>query len=134
MVVDDGKLVLVDAQTGHTAQESFEIGLYTNTITITNATVLGDLVEPTQAGYARQATGSFGASTINCMGQASAVPGAPVTFTNNDGAVDIMATGFFWYGVNSGKLIAATNFGATVVIAHGGGTQQFLPDFLGTTI
>lgn len=127
MFVDEGLLVELDnAIMGYDTQ--LKVGLYTDTITIDNATVIGDLTGATYPGYARfdldtvtwpaASIAGDGSATVNGPllsfpysggpGGGETITGIYVTIKNHAG------TEFLWFAENFATPVVITGTGDSV--------------------
>ncbi len=111
MIVNDGKLLLLDSQRTYLA--GLYWGLFTNNFTIANATVLANLTAAAWTGYAAVLAGTFGAPTL-VSNVAVTVPSAQPIFTNTSGSSQTFY-GWYLYDTAATKLVAAVNVGLTTL-------------------
>jgi len=132
MWVNTGLLFALAVVTQQLAIENILMGLITNVYTFLPSTVLGDLTEPTQTGYARQVTNTWSAPIIvgGNEGETNAVN---VTFTNTD-VTDITAQGYFYITQSSLTLLGGANFVTPQTVLAGGGVLLVQPQGLDTSI
>jgi hypothetical protein len=111
MIVNDGKLKLLDTQATYLA--GLVWGLFTSNTTISATTAWAALTEAAWSGYARVTVGTVGASTI-VAGKAVSQPTAQPSFGNSSGSTQTFF-GWFLYDPSASKLIAAVNLGSTTI-------------------
>jgi hypothetical protein len=132
MWTDAGKVWSLKVMTGQIAQETINMGVYTNTPTWSNATVIGNLTEPSGgSGYARQATAGWATPTLTGGDDGSTVA-TPVTFSNTSGS-PIVAVGFFYLAATTAVLLGGDNFTSPLTIPATVGTLTVTPQFLDNT-
>lgn len=102
----------------HASAEDYQIGLFTNNVTISDTTVIGSLTEATWTSYARVSLPRSALTAAALTGNISYLGTTVVPqFTNGTGS-GVTTYGWFMVGVSSGLLVAAQNFsGAPVTIA-----------------
>jgi hypothetical protein len=105
-----------------------QVGLYTNTPNLTQATVLADLTEPTFAGYVKQAI--TWSAAFQQPDSSWAVQGGLYLFQMSDSLVPTIVTGYFLVDSGGTHLLAAENFAAPIPLPTA--AQAFLvsPQFV----
>jgi hypothetical protein len=111
VIVNDGKLLLLDAQ--RTYLTNLYWGLFTTNTAIVNTTVFADFTEAAWSGYARVVAGSWQAPTL-IANKAVTLPNSFPAFGNSSGSPQNFY-GWFLYDNSASKLIAAVNIGLTVL-------------------
>jgi hypothetical protein len=111
MIVNDGKLKLLDSQDTYLA--GLKWGLFATNVTILATTVFGDLTEAAWTGYARVTVGTVPASTI-VAGKATTQPNTQPSFGNSSGSTQTFF-GWFLLDATATKLVAAVNLGSTTL-------------------
>lgn len=127
-----GRLYLLKIATGQIPVETIKVGLYSNSVVWTKDTVLADLTELAQSGYARQTTGAWSIPAPNAGGD-GVTTAAAVTFNNNSGAA-VTATGFFYVTTTTGVFLGGDAFAAPLTIPATVGTLSVNPSIVDNTL
>jgi hypothetical protein len=120
MLVDSGKALTAQVLSGLSPPENLQFCLYTNSVTWTHATVIGNLTEAAWTGYARVTVPLAGwmligsDAALDIIYQATAL----ANFTNSTGST-VTANGFFVMGVTSGSLYGGYAFSTALAITAG---------------
>lgn len=116
MLVDQGAIQRLNVVNTNSTANKFI--LFTNDVTITNATTVADLVEASWSGYAAASIGTFTSAAI-VSGKARAQAVANPYFVNTESGP---VTFYGWAITTSdgSALIAAVNIGETEIPAGGG--------------
>lgn len=116
MLTEAGRKYLLNVLRGTQAPEDYTFGLYTNTPTWSDATVFGDLTEPTETGYAPQPVPASTLGVPSYAGGDAKSDADLVTITNGD-VTAIVANGFYVKGATSGVFLGGDDFAAPVTIS-----------------
>lgn len=110
-------------------QENMLLKLFTNDLTITDATVAGDFAEMTGQGYAAKtlSMSSWGAPTWDAVNkQASSAYAEQVWNFNGEGGL-VNVRGWYLVMATTGTLLLACKFGAPKPIQNAGETIKVTP-------
>lgn len=107
------------------------MGLYTNAVSWTRATLLTGLTEAANAGYARQTTSGWGTPTTLGTGEGDTVA-ASVTFSNTSGSA-VVCKGFFYVTSTTGVFLGGDAFAADLTIPATIGTLTVYPELQDST-
>lgn len=134
MLVNSGRVQVLNQLAGLAAAEDLDFRLFTNFPTITAATVLADLVEAVWTGYAPVTIplGAWLPVTFDSSGNAVTSASPPAFYFNTSGGTQA-AMGFFVTGHTTGILYGAELFNPGFLIADGGVATTF-PTLLSNTL
>lgn len=132
MLVDAGRLYMLKIITGQIAVETVKMGLYTNTVAWSRATVFTDLTEVAASGYARQTTSAWQPPTLDASGNGDTTAGQ-VSFANTSGA-SVVVKGFFYLTGTTGVFLGGDAFAADLTIPPTIGTLSIFPEFKDNTL
>ena len=112
----------------HTAAENFDLKLFSNNITLSAATVIGDFTEVTGGGYAlKSLTGSSWTVATNGSGEAEATYAAQTfTFTGTIGGSGIVY-GYYYIQTTSGALMGCEKLASAFTPTVNGDAFTFTP-------
>lgn len=132
MLVDAGRIYMLKVLTGQTAVETIRMGLYTNAVSWSRATVFADLTEVAASGYARQNTAGWQVPTINGAGRGDTTA-SQVSFANTSGAA-VVCKGFFYVTATTGTFLGGDAFSSDLTIPATIGTLSVFPQLQDDTL
>lgn len=128
IVPDAAELICLKNILNHTAPQDFYLKLFSNNLTPTSATVVGDITETTGGGYAHKSlTGTSWTVGTNASNEAEATYAAQTfTFTGTVGGTGIVY-GYYYVQQSSGLLIAIERFASAFTPTNSGDAVTFTP-------
>lgn len=131
MLVDAGRLYMLKVLTGQLAVETIRMGLYSNAVAWSRATLLTGLTELSNAGYARQDVTGWGTPTSLATGEGDVVANQ-VTFSNTSASAAV-AKGFFYVTTTTNVFLGGDAFAADLTIPATIGTLGIYPELQDST-
>lgn len=128
IVPNTAEILWIKHALNHTSPENLSLKLFSNNITLSATTVIGDFTEVTGGGYAAKTlTGSSWSVATNGSGEAEATYAAQTfTFTGTIGGSGIVY-GYYYVQVTSGALIACEKFASSFTPSVNGDAITFTP-------
>lgn len=117
-VPDVGKVRLLDMLVDGDGFSGVRCRLYKNSVTISDATVLGDFTEANFSGYS-QSTPSFGSASI-VSGKGKIIEGSFETFIHNGGGTSNSVYGYYVVDSATPELLWAEAFPSPISVANNG--------------
>ena len=113
------------------ALEDYQIGLFTNNVTVSDTTLIGALVEASWTSYARVSLPRSALTSAALTGNISYLGTSVVPqFTNGTGGA-VATYGWFMVGVTSGLLVVAQNFATPPASIPAGNVLTLYPFQIG---
>jgi hypothetical protein len=130
-IVDTGKNYFCECVTGKSTPESITIGLYGNSVTITDSTVMANLTPVVLHGLTTKvlASASWASAAINVSGQAaSAYAAQAFTATAADSGTATSIYGYYAKSTTTGLLLWVVAFDTAKVITYENESITVVPE------